>query len=208
MQLRDLGSLVGLDVKYDKVNKVIMLKSDAEAKEEEKVEEKTEEKKEEKTDEKKDEKKEEVKTEEKYEQIPEDKWTDAEKEWFESQKNMLKIGTTLVFSKDSYENDFILKNIKDIYYTEFMRSLYGGRILFYHDVERTEKKVEIRDGVRYAVETFYYPSGAYVKYEGSKIGTDDVKTNSSCHNQTILTMAKDISDDYKKNLKLVGLSSF
>ena len=191
MQLRDLASLVGLDVKYDAKNKVIMLNSDAEAKDE-------------KTEEKKDEKKEEVKTEEKYEQIPEDKWTDAEKEWFESQKNMLKIGTTLVFSKDSYENDFILKNIKDIYYTEFMRSLYGGRILFYHDVERTEKKVEIRDGVRYAIETFYYPSGAYVKYEGSKIGTDDVKTNSSCHNQTILTMAKDISDDYKKNLKLVG----
>ena len=34
MQLRDLGSLVGLDVKYDAKNKVIMLKSDAEAKEE------------------------------------------------------------------------------------------------------------------------------------------------------------------------------
>lgn len=34
MQLRDLGSLVGLDVKYDKVNKVIMLNSDTEAKEE------------------------------------------------------------------------------------------------------------------------------------------------------------------------------
>ena len=34
MQLRDLASLVGLDVKYDAKNKVIMLKSDAEAKEE------------------------------------------------------------------------------------------------------------------------------------------------------------------------------
>lgn len=34
MQLRDLGSLVGLDVKYDAANKVIMLKSDAEEKEE------------------------------------------------------------------------------------------------------------------------------------------------------------------------------
>ena len=34
MQLRDLGSLVGLGVDYDKANKVIMLKSDAEAKEE------------------------------------------------------------------------------------------------------------------------------------------------------------------------------
>lgn len=34
MQLRDLGSLVGLNVGYDKVNKVIMLKSDAEEKEE------------------------------------------------------------------------------------------------------------------------------------------------------------------------------
>lgn len=34
MQLRDLGSLVGLGVKYDQVNKVIMLKSDAEEKEE------------------------------------------------------------------------------------------------------------------------------------------------------------------------------
>ena len=34
MQLRDLGSLVGLGVKYDQVNKVIMLKSDGEEKEE------------------------------------------------------------------------------------------------------------------------------------------------------------------------------
>ena len=34
MQLRDLASLVGLGVKYDAANKVIMLKSDAEAKEE------------------------------------------------------------------------------------------------------------------------------------------------------------------------------
>ncbi|UQK58931.1 hypothetical protein [Fenollaria massiliensis] len=34
MQLRDLGSLVGLDVKYDAKNKVIMLNSDAQAKEE------------------------------------------------------------------------------------------------------------------------------------------------------------------------------
>ena len=34
MQLRDLASLVGLGVKYDQVNKVIMLKSDAEEKEE------------------------------------------------------------------------------------------------------------------------------------------------------------------------------
>lgn len=34
MQLRDLGSLVGLGVGYDKVNKVIMLKSDAGVKEE------------------------------------------------------------------------------------------------------------------------------------------------------------------------------
>ena len=34
MQLRDLGSLVGLDVKYDAANKVIMLKSDAGVKEE------------------------------------------------------------------------------------------------------------------------------------------------------------------------------
>lgn len=33
MQLRDLGSLVGLDVDYDAENKVIMLKSDAEVKE-------------------------------------------------------------------------------------------------------------------------------------------------------------------------------
>ena len=34
MQLRDLGSLIGLNVGYDKVNKVIMLKSDAGVKEE------------------------------------------------------------------------------------------------------------------------------------------------------------------------------
>ena len=44
MQLRDLASLVGLGVKYDAANKVIMLKSDVEAKEE-KPEEKEEDKK-------------------------------------------------------------------------------------------------------------------------------------------------------------------
>lgn len=47
MQLRDLGSLVGLGVGYDQVNKVIQLKSDVEEKEE-KPEEKEEDKKEEK----------------------------------------------------------------------------------------------------------------------------------------------------------------
>ena len=63
MQLRDLGTLVGLGVGYDKVNKVIQLKSDAEVKEE-KAEEKKEEKTEDKKEENKDEKKEEVKKEE------------------------------------------------------------------------------------------------------------------------------------------------
>ena len=64
MQLRDLASLVGLDVKYDKVNKVIMLKSDAEAKDE-KADEKTEEKKEDKKEENKDEKTDDKKDEKK-----------------------------------------------------------------------------------------------------------------------------------------------
>ena len=78
MQLRDLASLVGLDVKYDAKNKVIMLKSDAQAKEEEKTDGKTEEKKDDKKEDKKEEKKDEKKEDKKDKKVDEKKDDDAE----------------------------------------------------------------------------------------------------------------------------------
>ena len=203
MQLRDLGSLVGLDVKYDNVNKVIMLKSDAEAKEEEKVEEKTEEKKEEKTDEKKDEKKEEVKTEEKYEQIPEDKWTDAEKAWFDTCDNYHDAVINIV-SNDLPDGTNEVQTAMKTHFTNMLLfSIYGGNIAFEGGAKRIDRRVEVRDGVRYCVADYNYPSGSALRFEASKVGTDDEQLNDSLINSVILYPEKELPEKYQKDSKLI-----
>ncbi len=197
MQLRDLGSLVGLNVGYDKVNKVIMLKSDAEAKEEKPEE------KEEKTDEKKDEKKEEVKTEAKVELVPEDKWTKEEKEWFDTCDNYHDAVINIVSNdlpEDASEAQIAMKT----YFTNMLLfSIYGGNIAFEGGAKSIDKSVEVRDGVRYCVAQYNYPSGSALKFEASKVGTDDEELNDYLINSIILYAEKELPEKYQKDTKLI-----
>ncbi len=171
MQLRDLASLVGLDVKYDAKNKVIMLKSDAEAKEEEKPEEKkdekTEDKKEEKKDDKKDEKKEEVKKEAKAESnvkvIKTDNFDELETAKLDA---IIKLHDMFAsYTKDDYvvvgnaildvipfsENMITLKN---------MAKLVGTDI--YLEDRTVIKRIEEIDGKKYYVAEFKYANGSSI----------------------------------------------
>ena len=171
MQLRDLASLVGLDVKYDKVNKVIMLKSDAEAKEEkteEKKDEKTEEKKDDKKDEKKEEvKKEEVKKEAKAESnvkvIKTDNFDELETAKLDA---IIKLHDMFAsYTKDDY---FVVGNaILDVIpFSENMITLKNMAKLVGTDIyleDRTViKRIEEIDGKKYYVAEFKYANGSSI----------------------------------------------
>ena len=156
MQLRDLGSLVGLDVKYDAKNKVIMLKSDAEAKDEktdEKTEEKKEDKKEEKTDDKKDDKKDENKDNKKSD---DKKYTEEENKVFNYLTSIInqriekfKNFANVPFTGDE-EDDFQARLIN-------MSILHGRRL--YIDGAHIEKKITMEEGKKCYIVEFSYPSG-------------------------------------------------
>ena len=149
MQLRDLGSLVGLDVKYDAKNKVIMLKSDAEAKEEEKKEEK----KDEKTDDKKDEKKEE-KT--KNEKSDDKKYSEEENKVFNFLISMI---NQRIEKFKNFANVPFTGNEEDDFQAQLinMSILHGRRL--YMDGARIEKKITMEEGKKCYVVEFTYPSG-------------------------------------------------
>ncbi len=136
MQLRDLGSLVGLGVNYDAANKVIMLKSDAEEKEEEKAEEKPEE-------EKKEDKKDEA-------------YTDSENRIF---NNMIATNEEKVKLFKDYNfipstGDEALDLIGGMVN---LTIVYGKRI--YMEGAKIEKSIEKEDGKKIFKVKFTYPSG-------------------------------------------------
>ena len=181
MQLRDLASLVGLDVKYDAKNKVIMLKSDAEAKEEEKPEEKKDDKKDEKTDEKKDDKKDEKKEEVKKEEV---KKEEVKKE-AKAESNVKVIKTDNFDELETAKLDAIIKlhdmfasYIKDDYvvvgnatldvipFSENMITLKNMAKLVGTDIyleDRTViKRIEEIDGKKYYVAEFKYANGSSI----------------------------------------------
>lgn len=279
MQLRDLASLVGLGVKYDQVNKVIMLKSDAEAKEEapryvmiksklykdtgeinknmtcgtmdgkilttvdakempkkdnesnfgtgyeyqiggeegsitveiddkclifkEVKEEKKEEKPEEKPEEKKDEKKEEVKEEAKVEIIPEDKWTKEEKEWFDICDGFHESAIASVSNNITDDSSEVEKIMNKHYSDLVFKSIYGGKIIFEGGAKSIDRKVEIRDGVRYCVAQYNYPSGSALKFEAYNVGTKDEDFNDYLVNSIILYQEKELPEKYQKDCKLI-----
>ncbi|WP_019214886.1 hypothetical protein [Fenollaria massiliensis] len=166
MQLRDLGSLVGLDVKYDKVNKVIMLNSDAQAKEE-KTEEKKDDKKEEKTDDKKEEKvedkKEDKKSDDNVKVIKTDNFDELETAKLDA---IIKLHDMFAYyTKDDYvvggnaildaipfsENMITLKN---------MAKLVGTDI--YLEDRTVIKRIEEIDGKKYYVAEFKYANGSSI----------------------------------------------
>ncbi len=162
MQLRDLGSLVGLDVKYDKVNKVIMLNSDAQAKDEkaeEKKEEKTEDKKEEKKEEKTEDKKEENKDEkadDKKDENKEGTYTDSENRIFDrmiaSNEEKVKLFKDYTFIPSTGDEalDLIGGMVN-------LTIVYGKRI--YMDGAKIEKSIDKKDGKKIFKVKFTYPSG-------------------------------------------------
>ena len=148
MQLRDLASLVGLGVDYDKVNKVIMLKSDAEVKEE-----MTEEKKDEKTDDKKDEKKEEKI---KNEKSDDKKYSEEENKVFNFLISMI---NQRIEKFKNFANVPFTGNEEDDFQAQLinMSILHGRRL--YMDGARIEKKITMEEGKKCYVVEFTYPSG-------------------------------------------------
>ena len=211
MQLRDLGSLVGLDVKYDAKNKVIMLKSDAQAKEEEKTDEKTEEKKDDKKedkkdekkdenkDEKKDEKKEEVKTEAKIEEVPEDNWTKKEKDFFETYKSISEFLTKALNYDSKVVSDETLRDILKYYQKLHETSLIQGRELFNGSPLNIKTRVEKRADGRYAVIELIYSSGGIYKAERKNADSEDAKTKDYFNNVLILELEDGAKEKYTDN---------
>lgn len=189
MQLRDLGTLVGLGVDYDKVNKVIQLKSDAEEKEE-------------KPEEKEDEK-EEVKEEAKVELVPVDKWTKEEKEWFDICDDFHESAIASVSNNITDDSSEVEKIMNKHYSDLVFKSIYGGKIIFEGGAKSVDRKVEIRDGVRYCVAQYNYPSGSALKFEAYNVGTKDEDFNDYLVNSIILYQEKELPEKYQKDCKLI-----
>ena len=161
MQLRDLASLVGLDVKYDAKNKVIMLKSDAEAKEEEKKEEKKDEKTDDKKEEKKDEKTDDKKDEKKEEKTKNEKSDD--KKYSEEENKVFNFLISMINQRiekfKNFANVPFTGNEEDDFQAQLinMSILHGRRL--YMDGARIEKKITMEEGKKCYVVEFTYPSG-------------------------------------------------
>lgn len=189
MQLRDLGSLVGLGVGYDKVNKVIQLKSDAEVKEEKPEE--------------KEDKKEEVKEEAKVELVPVDKWTKEEKEWFDICDDFHESAIASVSNNITDDSSEVEKIMNKHYSDLVFKSIYGGKIIFEGGAKSVDRKVEIRDGVRYCVAQYNYPSGSALKFEAYNVGTKDEDFNDYLVNSIILYQEKELPEKYQKDCKLI-----
>lgn len=187
MQLRDLGSLVGLGVNYDAANKVIMLKSDAEEKEEEKPEEK------------KDEKKEEVKEEAKVELVPEDKWTEEEKKFFESAEALQEVAVDLLNAGLKEDADQSFKDLVELYRDWAQASIIQGRELFREQASKVEKRVEKRSDGRYAVLDFTYNTGGIFCVESKNAGSEDPDTKFKFKNVLILELEDGAKEKYTDN---------
>ena len=272
MQLRDLGTLVGLGVGYDKVNKVIMLKSDAEEKEEApryvmiksklykdtgeinknmtcgtmdgkilttvdakempkkdnesnfgtgyeyqiggeegsitvKIDDeclifkevKEEEKTEDKKDDKKDEKKEEVKEEAKVELVPEDKWTEEEKKFFESAEALQEVAVDLLNAGLKEDADQSFKDLVELYRDWAQASIIQGRELFREQASKVEKRVEKRSDGRYAVLDFTYNTGGIFCVESKNAGSEDPDTKFKFKNVLILELEDGAKEKYTDN---------
>ena len=196
MQLRDLGSLVGLDVKYDAKNKVIMLNSDTEAKEE-----KAEENKEEKTEEKKEDKKEEKKDENKSLDF-----TDAETAFF---NESLSLHDAWLEYLETHNADEVPEESKSsANYYSYLKTVFaaGGRPMS-REVTASIAVEERKDG-RYTVIKYEYPSGSALLEEAViEPGTDKaykvVKSNVEIINAFIIPFRKDAKKDLINNSELL-----
>ncbi len=155
MQLRDLGSLVGL---------VIMLKSDAEAKEE-KTEEKKDDKKEEKTDDKKEEKvedkKEDKKSDDNVKVIKTDNFDELETAKLNAMEKLHDMFAK--YTKDSYmvkSNLFtqVIPGADTMISLKNFARLLGSDL--YIEEHTSKKRIEEVDGIPYYAVEFTYPNGS------------------------------------------------
>lgn len=175
VQLRDLAKLIGFEVSYDAKNKTILINT--------------------------------VNNNENYvddnkNKVPESEWTEAEKEWFKNQKAYLSNMVLVIFGFASADSPNI-EQIKQKYLDNLGLSVQGGRKLFEGSITSQNNKVEIRDGVRYAIATFFYPSGASVEFEGQNIGQENEFWRTNFHNLVILSCADKLPEKYMNDKNAV-----
>lgn len=175
VQLRDLAKLIGFEVAYDAKNKTILINT--------------------------------VNNNENYvddnkNEVPESEWTEAEKEWFKNQKTYLSNMVLVIFGFASADSPNI-EQIKQKYLDNLGLSVQGGRKLFEGSITSQNNKVEIRDGVRYAIATFFYPSGASVEFEGQNIGQENEFWRTNFHNLVILSCADKLPEKYMNDKNAV-----
>ena len=96
-----------------------------------------------------------------------------------------------------------IEQIKQKYLDNLGLSVQGGRKLFEGSITSQNNKVEIRDGVRYAIATFFYPSGASVEFEGQNIGQENEFWRTNFHNLVILSCADKLPEKYMNDKNAV-----
>lgn len=170
VQLRDLSKLVGFEVGYDAKNKTILINT----------------------------KEDENSVNANKNKVPKSKWTEAEKEWFKNQKTYLNNMVLLIFGFATADSPNI-EQIKAKYLEGLRTSIYGGKKLFEGEISAEINEVEIRDGVRYAIATYFYPSGASVEFEGQNIGQENEFWKTNFYNTVILRYVGDLSEKYKND---------
>lgn len=175
VQLRDIAKLVGFEVKYNAKNKTIVIET-------------------EKTDD--------ITIGNKENSVPESEWTEAEKEWFKNQKTYLTnmVLVALGFGTADGPN---VEQIKQKYLDNLKLSVFGGRKLFDGSITSEIHEVEIRDGVRYAIATYFYESGASVEFEGQNIGQENEFWRTYFNNTVILSYTNKLPEKYMNDKNAV-----
>lgn len=168
VQLRDIAKLVGFEVGYDAKNKTILINTSKENK---------------------------YHADSNIKKVPESEWTEAEKEWFNDRKTYLSNMVLVAFGFATADGPNI-EQIKQKYIDNLAISIFGGRKLFEGPITSQSNKVEIRDGVRYAIATCFYESGASVEFEGQNIGQENEFWRTNFYNTVILTYAGELSEKY------------
>lgn len=175
VQLRDLAKLVGFEVGYDAKNKTILINTSKEDK---------------------------YHADSNIKKVPESEWTEAEKEWFKNQKTYLSNMVLVIFGFASSDSPNI-EQIKQKYLDNLGLSVLGGRKLFQGSITDQSNRVEIRDGIRYAIATLVYESGATVVYEGQNIGQENEFWRTNFYNTVILTIADKLPEKYMNDKNAV-----
>lgn len=176
VQLRDLAKFVGFTVGYDAKNKTILINT---------------------------EKKDENYANVSENGVPESEWTEGEKAWFKDRKTYLSNMVLVAFGFATADGNADIERIKEKYLNNAALSIMGGRKLFDGEIKSQLNKVEIRDGIRYAIATLVYPSEATVVFEGQNIGKDNAFWKSNFYNLVILNYSGALSDQYKNDKKAV-----